>query len=50
VNIIIKESPSAVKNLKDKELFTNLIKAAALGLNKNFKNTSNRTAQATEDF
>tara|TARA_B110000285_G_C14831847_1_gene471233 strand:+ start:46 stop:195 length:150 start_codon:yes stop_codon:yes gene_type:complete len=37
VNIIIKESPSSIKNEKDKATHTKLIKAAAIGLNRNYK-------------
>jgi hypothetical protein len=36
--------------MEDKKLFTNLIKSAALGMHKNYKNESNNTKEATEDF
>ena len=40
VHMVLKESKSSVKNLKEKEQFTKLIKQAAFGLHKNYKNTS----------
>ena len=40
VHMIIKESPSTTKNLQEKQQFAKLIKDAAIGLHKNYKNES----------
>lgn len=50
VNIIIKESASAKSNLREKEQFTQLLKDAAIGLHKNYKNDSQISKTRTEDF
>jgi len=36
--------------LHEKQLFTKLIKTAAIGLHKHYKNESARSTQATNDF
>lgn len=50
VHIVIKESPSARRNQAEKETYVKLIKAAAIGLNKNYKNESEKAKRNTEDF
>ena len=50
VHLVIKESKSSVKNLKEKEQFTKLIRQAAFGLHKNYKNNSQRAIDATNEF
>lgn len=47
LNAIFKESPNAKVNLLEKEEFTKLIKRAAIGLNKNYKNDSELVLQAS---
>lgn len=50
VRLIIKDSPSQNRNVLEKELFTKLIKTAAIGMHKNFGNTSQMCKDNTTEF
>ena len=50
VSIIIKESASARSNQQEREQFTKLVKNAAIGLHKNYKNGSQISKTRTDDF
>ena len=50
MNIIIKESPSHTRNQVEKAAYNKLIKAAAIGLNKNYKKDSQHVKDNTEAF
>ena len=50
INIVIRDSPNQMRNSNEKEEFLKLIKNAALGLKKNYKNKSERAKTDTYDF
>jgi len=50
INIVIRDSPNQTRNSDEKEEYLKLIKYAALGLKKNYKNKSERTKTDTYDF
>jgi len=50
VNIIIRNSKSMIQNESDKEHYNTLLKTAALGLHKNYKNNSEVCRRNTKNF
>ena len=50
VDLILKESATARRNSEEREQFTKLVKSSAIGLYKNYKNTSPTSKKRTEDF
>lgn len=50
VDLIIKESAASRQHTKDREQFTKLVKSAAIGLYKNYKNAAPISKKRTEDF
>ena len=50
INIVIRDSPNQSRNADEKEEYLKMIKNAALGLKKNYKNKSERAKTDTYDF
>ena len=50
VRLIIRESPSQNRNVLEKELFTKLIKTAAISMNKNYGNNNQACKDKTTEF